>query len=69
MRQQNSEHSDVLPSLDVTALRHVAYLLDAFISLLKIERDRNLAGPGTSAGRTSQPTSPADGSEMDARHS
>lgn len=38
MRQQNSEHSDMMPSLDVGALRHVAYILDAFISLLKAER-------------------------------
>ncbi|CAG5105861.1 Oidioi.mRNA.OKI2018_I69.chr1.g2520.t1.cds [Oikopleura dioica] len=38
MRQQNSEHSDVMPSIDVGALRHVAYVLDAFISLLKSER-------------------------------
>ncbi|CBY33513.1 unnamed protein product, partial [Oikopleura dioica] len=38
MRQQNSEHSDVMPSIDVGALRHVAYILDAFVSLLKSER-------------------------------
>jgi E3 ubiquitin-protein ligase EDD1 len=65
MRQQNSEHSDILPSLDVTAMRHVAYILDAFISLLKIEQDRNF---GNLNSRASQPTSPAEGTSSDEHH-
>ena len=59
MRQANNEHSDLLPSLDVSSLRHVAYLLDAFISLLKIERDRSLIGAATSKPEVA--TSPQEG--------
>jgi E3 ubiquitin-protein ligase EDD1 len=35
MRAHNSEHRDSLPVLDVTALRHVAYVLDAVIFYMR----------------------------------
>ncbi|KAL7038434.1 hypothetical protein ACKWTF_009577 [Chironomus riparius] len=45
MRSHNSEHRDSLPVLDVTALRHVAFVLDAVIFYMRasneIECDRN----------------------------
>lgn len=45
MRSHNSEHRDSLPVLDVTALRHVAFVLDAIIFYMRssneIECDRN----------------------------
>lgn len=45
MRAHNSEHRDSLPVLDVTALRHVAYVLDAVIYYMRasneLECDRN----------------------------
>lgn len=45
MRAHNSEHRDSLPVLDVTALRHVAYVLDAAIFYMRasneLDCDRN----------------------------
>lgn len=45
MRAHNSEHRDSLPVLDVTALRHVAYVLDAIIFYMRasneLDCDRN----------------------------
>lgn len=45
MRAHNSEHRDSLPVLDVTALRHVAFVLDAIIFYMRssneLECDRN----------------------------
>lgn len=45
MRAHNSEHRDSLPVLDVTALRHVAYVLDAVIFYMRasneLDCDRN----------------------------
>lgn len=45
MRAHNSEHRDSLPVLDVTALRHVAFVLDAIIFYMRssneTECDRN----------------------------
>ncbi|XP_030371392.1 E3 ubiquitin-protein ligase hyd isoform X3 [Scaptodrosophila lebanonensis] len=35
MRAHTSEHRDALPVLDITALRHVAYVLDAFIYYMR----------------------------------
>lgn len=39
MRAHNSEHRDSLPVLDVTALRHVAYVLDAVIFYMRASND------------------------------
>ena len=45
MRAHNSEHRDSLPVLDVTALRHVAYVLDAIIFYMRasneLDNERN----------------------------
>lgn len=35
MRAHNAEHRDSLPVLDVSSLRHVAYVLDALIYLMR----------------------------------
>lgn len=35
MRAHNSEHLDSLPILDVSALRHVAYIFDALIYFMR----------------------------------
>lgn len=35
MRAHSNEHSDLLPVIDVSALRHVAYVLDAYIFFLR----------------------------------
>lgn len=39
MRAHNSEHRDSLPVLDVTALRHVAYVLDAVIFYMRASNE------------------------------
>ena len=48
MRAHNSEHRDSLPVLDVTALRHVAFVLDAIIFYMRSSNetdcDRNESG-------------------------
>ncbi|KAL7740186.1 hypothetical protein ACLKA6_003892 [Drosophila palustris] len=35
MRAHTSEHRDALPVLDITALRHIAYVLDAFVFYMR----------------------------------
>jgi len=35
MRAHNSEHLDSLPVLDVSALKHIAYVLDALIYYMR----------------------------------
>ncbi|XP_068157779.1 E3 ubiquitin-protein ligase hyd isoform X1 [Drosophila tropicalis] len=35
MRSHTSEHRDALPVLDITALRHIAYVLDAFVYYMR----------------------------------
>uniref|UniRef100_A0A1Q3FUI0 HECT-type E3 ubiquitin transferase n=1 Tax=Culex tarsalis TaxID=7177 RepID=A0A1Q3FUI0_CULTA len=39
MRAHNSEHRDFLPVLDVTELRHVAYVLDAILFYMRASND------------------------------
>lgn len=39
MRSHNSEHRDSLPVLDVTALRHIAYVLDAVIFYMRASNE------------------------------
>lgn len=41
MRCHNSEHADSLPVLDVSSLRHIAYVFDALIYLLRAGTDQN----------------------------
>lgn len=35
MRSHNNEHSDSLPILDISALKHIAYVLDALIYYMR----------------------------------
>lgn len=42
MRAHNSEHRDSLPVLDVTALRHVAYVLDAVIFYMRASNNSDV---------------------------
>ena len=42
MRSHNDEHSDTLPILDISALKHVAYVFDALIYYMRSGTD-----PGT----------------------
>ena len=35
LRQGSSEHSDVLPSIDISSLKHIAYVLDSMVNLFK----------------------------------
>ncbi|XP_033727140.1 E3 ubiquitin-protein ligase UBR5-like isoform X1 [Pecten maximus] len=39
MRSHNDEHSDTLPSLDISAMRHVAYVFDALIYYMRSSTD------------------------------
>lgn len=45
MRSHNSEHRDSLPVLDITALRHVAYVLDAIVFYMRSGNDLELEKP------------------------
>lgn len=42
MRAHNSEHADSLPVLDVSALRHVAYVFDALIYYMRSGSDQTI---------------------------
>ncbi|EDV98558.1 E3 ubiquitin-protein ligase hyd [Drosophila grimshawi] len=49
MRAHTSEHRDALPVLDITALRHMAYVLDAFVYYMRndssfYDRNDSIAG-------------------------
>ncbi|XP_070159750.1 E3 ubiquitin-protein ligase UBR5 isoform X2 [Polyergus mexicanus] len=52
MRAHNSEHRDSLPVLDVSALRHVAYVFDALVYYM-----RSLSEPLASRGETQKESS------------
>lgn len=41
MRSHNAEHADSLPVLDVSALRHVAYVFDALIYYMRSSSDQS----------------------------
>lgn len=52
MRAHNSEHRDSLPVLDVSALKHVAYVFDALVYYM-----RSLSEPLASRGETQKESS------------
>ena len=58
MRGYNGEHGDTLPKLDVSALRHVAYVMDALIYYLRNNPDTisNVVTPSDSDGAVSMET-------------
>lgn len=39
MRSHSSEHRDSLPFLDVTALRHIAYVLDGIVFYMRSAKE------------------------------
>lgn len=49
MRSHSSEHRDSLPVLDVTALRHIAYVLDGIVFYMRSAKENDVSGgTGTS---------------------
>ena len=44
MRSHNAEHSDTLPVIDVSTLKHVAYVLDALIYYMRSGTDADADG-------------------------
>ena len=56
MRCHNNEHSDTLPTIDVTALKHVAYVLDALVYYMRSGTDHDA---GELATTRNDATSPA----------
>lgn len=42
MRSHNSEHGDSLPVVDVSALKHVAYIFDALINYVRVTADASI---------------------------
>ncbi|XP_077989768.1 E3 ubiquitin-protein ligase UBR5-like [Glandiceps talaboti] len=42
MRSHNAEHSDSVPIIDVSAMKHVAYILDAVIYFLRSSTDQDV---------------------------
>lgn len=47
MRAHSSEHRDSLPVLDVTSLRHIAYVLDAIIFYMRSASEQDYNGVGS----------------------
>ena len=45
MRAHNAEHSDSLPSLDVSAMKHIAYVFDALIYYMRSGTDSSEESP------------------------
>lgn len=52
MRAHNGEHRDSLPVLDVSSLRHVAYVFDALVYYM-----RSLSEPMSSRGESQKESS------------
>ena len=52
MRCHNDEHSDTLPTIDIAALRHIAYVLDALIYYMRsgTDQDGDIQQPGVGVG-------------------
>ena len=44
MRAHNGEHSDTLPVIDVSSLKHIAYIFDALIYYIRSRNDTNPYG-------------------------
>lgn len=44
MRSHSSEHRDSLPVLDVTALRHIAYVLDGIVFYMRSAKENDVSG-------------------------
>ena len=46
MRSHHDEHADALPKVDITSLRHVAYIMDSFIYYIR-SREQSGDADGT----------------------
>ena len=46
MRSHHDEHADALPKVDITSLRHVAYIMDSFIYYIR-SREQSSDTDGT----------------------
>ncbi len=42
MRGSDNEHGDSLPTLEMSSLRHVAYVLDAFVYYLRSKNKKEI---------------------------
>ena len=49
MRAHNGEHSDTLPVIDVSSLKHIAYVFDALIYYMRSGNEANPYGENGSA--------------------
>ena len=49
MRAHNGEHSDTLPVIDVSSLKHIAYVFDALIYYMRSGNETNPYGEGAGA--------------------
>lgn len=49
MRAHNSEHSDTLPVIDVSSLKHIAYVFDALIYYMRSGNEANPYGDNGSS--------------------
>lgn len=49
MRAHNGEHSDTLPVIDVSSLKHIAYVFDALIYYMRSGNESNPYGEGAGA--------------------
>lgn len=49
MRAHNGEHSDTLPVIDVSSLKHIAYVFDALIYYMRSGNEANPFGDNASA--------------------
>lgn len=49
MRAHNSEHADTLPVIDVSSLKHIAYVFDALIYYMRSGNEANPYGDNASA--------------------
>lgn len=56
MRAHNAEHRDSLPVLDVSALRHVAYVFDALVYYMRSPLSEPVSSRGDSQKESSNYT-------------
>lgn len=53
MRAHSSEHRDSLPVLDVTALRHIAYVLDGIVFYMRSAKENDVGGAAAASAAES----------------
>ena len=60
LRGHSNEHGDSLPKLDVSSLRHVAYVLDALVYYIRNNPNASSQANRSSAEKTVTPDTPND---------